>query len=267
MITVVIPMYNSRNTIIPALESVRKQTTADEILEVIVVNDGSKDDSVQVVESYIAGHSDIQGKIKIINKVNGGVSSARNAGMKAAAGDYIAFLDSDDEWVAEKIQMQMNILRAHPEIDFLGCNSDSRVLRVLFKKIDRLYRANIKDICIKNFPHLSTAIFKKQIFDTIGGFDENQKYAEDGNFCLNICSKYNFYHYPVQVIVLGGGKPTFGSSGLSANLKGMHLGNVKNIKELEEKSLISVPFYAFLRIFFWIKYIRRIAITKIRTFK
>jgi glycosyltransferase involved in cell wall biosynthesis len=261
-ISVVIPMYNSENTIIATLDSIKAQTDFKDILEVLVVNDGSIDNSLDLVKKYSIINGDMP--ITIIDKPNGGVSSARNVGMKMARGDFIALLDADDVWLPEKISLQMDILKANSSIDFLGCNTNEKSLWILFKRIDKLYKANIKDICIKSFPQTSGAIFKRSIINEIGYFDEKQSHGEDMNYFNKICSKFNYFQLPVYLVCYGGGKRPFGDKGLSANLKKMHEGYIKNIKELREDLIISSEFYMFLRIFYWMKYIRRIIITKIK---
>lgn len=261
-ISVIIPMYNSKDTIVSTLDSIKNQTYLNNILEIIIVNDGSTDNSLEIVNAYQNENKNLP--IIVIDKKNGGVSSARNIGMKSAKGNWIALLDSDDEWLPQKTEIQLNTITSNSEIDFLGGDIDNKGLKILWRKIDSLYKANVKDVCIKMFPQTSAAIFKKEIFDKIGGYDETQSYAEDGNYFLKICSNFDYYHLPEQMLIYGGGKPGFGFSGLSANLLKMYEGNVKNIKELERDSIISKKFYVFLRVFFWIKYIRRILITKIK---
>jgi len=248
-ISVVIPMYNSKNTIIRTLNSIKNQTAFNQITEVIIVNDGSTDNSLDLVKDY--NEKNGQMPLVIIDKPNGGVSSARNSGMTAAKGDWIALLDSDDEWLYDKIAVQTKTLKEHPKIDFLGGDINDRGLKILWKQINGLYKANIKDVCLKMFPQTSTVIFKRSIFEQIGGYDENQNYAEDANYFLKICTHYNYYHLPVKMVDYGAGKPGFGFSGLSANLKKMYEGNIK----------------MFLRVFYWLKYIRRIIITKFRMLK
>lgn len=261
-ISVIIPMYNSKDTIISTLDSIKNQTAVEHILEIIVINDGSTDDSLNLVKKYIKDNKNIP--IIIIDKPNGGVSSARNVGMKVAKGEWIALLDSDDDWLPKKIEIQIKTIQEHPEIDFLGGDIDDRGLKILWKRIKGLYKADVKDVCLKMFPQTSVAIFRRNIFEKIGGYDENQSYAEDGNYFLKICANYKYYHLPIQMVYYGGGKPGFGFSGLSANLKEMYEGNIKNIKELKKDSLISGKFYVFLRLFYWFKYVRRILITKLR---
>lgn len=259
-VSVVIPMYNSENTIVNTLDSIRRQTAIDDILEIIVVNDGSKDGSYNKVLNYSNQFPEIP--IVLINKPNGGVSSARNVGMKMAKGNWIALLDSDDEWLQDKIKIQLNILDENEDIDFLGGPFDDRMLKIFHRKIDKLYKAKVEDICIKNFPQPSTVIFRRGIVDAIGGFDESQRYAEDGNYFMKICNKFNLYYYPERLIIYDGGKRGFGSRGLSANLAGMYEGNLKNIRELKNEKVISIPFYVFLRVFYYVKYIRRILISR-----
>jgi glycosyltransferase involved in cell wall biosynthesis len=253
-ISVVVPMYNSENTIIRTLDSVKAQTALDRILEIIIINDGSTDNSLNEVKKYKKNNSL---PINIIDKENEGVSASRNLGMEKSTGNWIAFLDSDDEWIPKKIEIQTDLIGGNSNIDFLGGNTDNGEFKILFKKIDHLYKATVFDMCIRSFPQPSTVIFKKEIFENIGGFDENQSYCEDANYFIKICNKYNVYHYPKQLIIFDGGKFSYGASGLSSNLKKMHEGTLKNIKEFKDLSIISNKFYLFLWFFYWLKYFRR----------
>ena len=142
MISVIIPMYNSAGTIQQVLESVLKQTRLDLIREIIVVDDGSTDTSAEIVKKMaLTNH-----KIKLIQKKNGGASSARNTGMKIATGQYIAFLDSDDLWMENKIERQMEVLEKNPEIVFLGCNHEVDAELVPHHAVLRLGRCNGGDV-------------------------------------------------------------------------------------------------------------------------
>lgn len=257
-ISVIIPMYNSEKTIQAALDSINQQTALDLIREIVIVNDGSTDKSKSIVEQY-KQISKIP--IILINQKNCGVSAARNTGMKVASGKWIALLDADDYWFEYKIEKQANILKQNPYIDFLGANMNEKEMRILWKRINSLYHVSVKDLCIKMLPQTSLAIFRRRIFKEIGGYDEKQKYAEDGNYFLKICANYNYYHDPIQLILYGNGKRGFGVSGLSANLKQMYLGNLKNIREMKELGYISFVFYLEMRAFYWIKYLRRVFIT------
>lgn len=262
-ISVVIPMYNASETIVMCLESVLNQTYPGK-LEIIVVNDGSTDGSVDILTKY-RENNDIKNLI-IINKENGGVSSARNTGMKAAQGDYIALLDADDEWLPMKLERQMQILLNTDGIDFLGCGRNGEVLRILWKEIKTLHKATIKELLIKMFPQTSTAIFKKTVFEQFGGYNESMTHAEDGNLWIHYCANSNFYYLPESLVITGKQKPNFGHSGLSANLRAMQKGNEFTFKEAVKAGLIRMPFFCLIYFFAKIKYLRRIFITKIRQY-
>ena len=112
-ISVVIPAYNSEETIARAINSVLAQTRpADEI---IVIDDGSMDKTAQIVGSY--GE-----KVILIRQENAGVSVARNKGIEAATGDWIAFLDADDEWLPDKLKLQSEHLSRHPDLKWTTGN-------------------------------------------------------------------------------------------------------------------------------------------------
>lgn len=260
-ISVIIPAYNSERTIVKALQSVANQTVIKLIKEVIVINDGSTDTTGKLVDSYIK-NSNLPFPIVCINKENGGVSTARNMGMKNAKGEWLALLDSDDEWYPNKLEEQFKVIQNHPEIDFLGTNHTDTVLKILGKKITKLYSPSLKEICIKMFPQTSTAVFKRSIFNEIGGYDEERKYCEDGQYFFKICEKYNYYYMPEQLVVFDRGRRGFGISGLSGNIKAMQDGMRKNLKELHDRKSIGTIFYFLILIYSELKYIRRKIICK-----
>ena len=112
-ISVVIPLYNKRTSVIRALNSVLSQTIQPE--EIIVVNDGSTDGSEQLVNEL--NHP----LVRLINQPNAGVSAARNRGIKEAKGDWIAFLDADDEWMPEYLETIKSLSEKYPPV-FSACN-------------------------------------------------------------------------------------------------------------------------------------------------
>lgn len=259
MISVVIPAYNSEMTIKDCIDSVLSQSRVDLVEEIIVVNDGSSDNTATMIQKVYSNEK----LVKIISKENGGVSSARNAGIKAARGDWIALLDSDDVWLPEKLEKQWAEIERNHEIVFIGCNRNQENLRYGTKAGENLYTLNIHQLLIKMWPHTSTALIRKDVFQTIGYFNEQMRYAEDGEMWNRIALRYPLYYISESLEIAGGNKNTFGESGLSANLKGMYEGNVRNISQLHLQKDISTPFFLFLRSFYWVKYLRRIFITEI----
>lgn len=262
MISVVIPMYNASETILSSLESVLNQSYTGKV-EIIIVNDGSTDDSLEKVSDYVLKNR--LDHVLIIDKENGGASSSRNAGMKIAKGDFIALLDSDDEWEKEKLQIQVELLFANPDISLLGCNRNSEKFnRFFFTKFNRLTVMTSRLLLYKNFFPTPTVIFRRNILDKIGFFDENQKYSEEGNYWLRICHEEKCVLLNESHVITGRGKPSFGFSGLSSNLKEMEKGELKNIKEAFQMGVVSRPEYYFLLLYSYLKYIRRIIIVKLR---
>lgn len=253
-VSVVIPAYNAESTIADVVEAILSQTKIEYLKEIIVVDDGSTDSTAEIIK-HLALQSIVP--IKLIRKKNGGVSSARNTGMKCATGEWIALNDSDDIWKPNKLELQMRTLYNNPQIQFLGGAWNSKGVSVFGKKIKVLSAMTIKKMCVVSYPQPSTVIFKRKIFETLGGFDETQKHAEDGNFFLKICSQYNCFYMPEQLVVYGYGKEGFGCSGLSANLKAMYQGNLKNMKEMYLGGYISLPFYIIILFYQYLKYIRR----------
>ncbi len=220
-------MYNSSREIVRCLDSVAKQTSRS-ILEVIVVNDGSSDDSEEIVVNWIANHPKLL--VKLVNQKNGGVSKARNTGLKLAKGNIVALLDSDDEWHANKIEHQLNILSQHPEIDLLACNPiQNQLKRFLWKKFEYINRIYVSDLIFKNYFQPSTVIMKRSIIDCVGFFDENQRYAEEGNYFIRIAHKHTCVLVNERLINYGYDKAGFGESGLSGNIVEMEKGEIKNL--------------------------------------
>ncbi|MFO6424716.1 glycosyltransferase family 2 protein [Motilimonas sp. KMU-193] len=111
-VSVVIPVYNGAWCIERAVNSVLAQRQPP--LEIIVVNDGSQDNSAALLNQY-------GNQIRVIHKANQGLSAARNTGIRAAHGDYIAFLDADDYWLEDKLAAQIALFNAQPNLAFCGC--------------------------------------------------------------------------------------------------------------------------------------------------
>lgn len=257
-VSVIVPAYNAEKTIIRTLDSIVCQTA--KVFEIIVVNDGSVDKTQDLVTDYIK----IYPNIKLINKTNGGVSTARNTGIKESRGDLIAFLDADDYWTKNKIEKQLNVFRDNPHIDLLGTARNNEKFRnFFFKRIENLTFISSRFLLYKNFFSTPTVIMKKSIVDNVGYFDERQKYAEEGDYWIRIC-KDNRCYLLNESLVMTDEKPYFGHSGLSGNIKEMEIGELKNLRTAYELNIVNFLEYNFLRIYSLSKYLRRIVIVKIR---
>ena len=243
MISVIIPVYNAEKSLEKSLISIKNQTW-EGVFEIILVNDGSSDRSKTIIENYQQNHQDQN--IILINQENRGVSKARNAAMKIAQGDYIALLDSDDEWLLDKTEKQMKFLE-NQNIDFISSlwNNENITFPYKLHPPNKLVKITLKKLLFKITGQTSTAIFKRKIFENTGFFDENQNYSEDANYWMRISEKNQMYLLPEKLVIAGNGKKSFGFSGLSANLKEMEKGIQKNIWEMYQTKRINFPEYLF----------------------
>ena len=254
-------MYNSESVISRAIESVLNQTV--DVDEIIIVDDGSSDDSVKKVKDF-SRENDI-GVIKVFSKVNGGASSARNFGMLNASNEIIAFLDSDDEWVADKLELQLPYI-IKEDVALVGGNHfESKVSRILLEKASDINEISLKTLLFKNFFQTSTVITKKSIALRFGGFNEMQRYAEEGQFYYNLSKFGKMIHINKQLVIYDGGdKSGFGESGLSANITEMEKGELKNLKYAYSNLNISLFSYIAASLFSLIKFFRRFYLVKMK---
>lgn len=142
LISVIVPVYNVEKFLSKCINSICSQTYSD--WELILVNDGSKDESGDICDRY-ARQDD---RIKVIHKENGGVSSARNAGLKRAKGEYICFIDSDD-WVDPTFLEDFKVWENKADIYISGALYDIYGEVYSHKKYESSYSAAVKDICNK----------------------------------------------------------------------------------------------------------------------
>lgn len=256
VISVIIPVYNAEESIEKCLDSIKNQTWKGEF-EIIVINDGSADRSGEILENYRKKNREMP--IQLINQENGGVSKARNTGLKIAKGDYIALLDSDDEWLPEKTEKQMKYLvNQNFGVDFItSLWNDEKVSFPYAIGGNGLVAINLNKLLFKVTGQTSTAIFKRKILENTGFFDERQRYSEDANFWMRISENNSMFLLPEKLVIAGNGKKSFGFSGLSANLKEMEKGIQKNISEMYRNKRINLLQYLFYFVFSKLKYIVR----------
>lgn len=256
--SVVIPLYNGEKTIGKAVMSVLNQTRADLIEEIIIVNDGSTDKSLDAVDEL----KKTTDKIVLVNKKNGGAASARNEGIRIARNNYIALLDADDIWMPEKMEVQDNTFSKYPDIKALGCNRDGENLHYGTPYKNGIYRLSPLQYCFKNWPCTPALVFDKRIFDGDCYFPEDMTHAEEGIFFLTLAYKTGLYYVDLPLVLCGDGKRAFGVSGLSGNIEKMHHGVIKMIKKAAEMGYIKRIYVPVLIVYENIKYLRRRIIMK-----
>lgn len=176
MFSIVIPLYNKETTICKTIESVLNQSFQQ--FELIIVNDGSTDNSLDVIESIY----DL--RIRIINKPNGGVSSARNRGIEEAIYQYIALLDADDIWGSGYLEDMYSLIEEYPLAEVYSSNFEfiypNKKAHFATNGLSRGYIDNyFKLACESVIIHSSSVIIMKSAIVKVGGFNENITRGED----------------------------------------------------------------------------------------
>jgi len=184
-VSVIIPAYNAAWCVRRAVDSVLAQGYRD--FELIVVDDGSQDETAAVVASY----GDV---LRVVSKPNGGLSSARNTGIAVARGDYVAFLDADDWWLPSKLARQVALLESAPDIVFCSTTTavrtpegvplpDWRCGEAAGSTLECIFKANA---------HVagsgSAAMVRRAAFARAGGFDESLRSLEDIDMWMRLAA-------------------------------------------------------------------------------
>jgi len=198
-ISVIIPTYNRKKTLARAIQSVINQSLSP--FEILIIDDGSNDGTEEWVKENFQN-------IKYIYQNNHGVSSARNIGIENAYGDWVAFLDSDDEWLPNKLFEQVKSIQSNPKIKFFHTNEIwiRNGVRVNQMKKHKKYGGYIFEKCLdicRVSP--SSVLIQKEVFDNIGIFDESLRVCEDYDLWLRITSKYPVVFLDIPLIYKYGG--------------------------------------------------------------
>lgn len=185
IVSVIIPAYNAAWCVCRAVDSVLAQDFRD--YELIVVDDGSTDDTAAVLAAY--GDA-----LRVVGKPNGGLSSARNAGINVARGEYVAFLDADDWWLPTKLSRQVAFMEARPELLF--CSTTTMVQtpegrRLADWRCGRSDRPALECIFALN-AHVagsgSAVLARREAFARAGGFDESLRSLEDIDMWMRLAA-------------------------------------------------------------------------------
>jgi glycosyltransferase involved in cell wall biosynthesis len=200
-VSVVIPSYNRREFLLEAVDSVLAQTYRN--WELIVVDDGSTDGTGEALRQY-------DGRVRYIHQPNQGVSAARNRGLELAEGEFIAFLDSDDLWLPEKLRIQVGFMDDNAEAHI--CYTDEiwirRGVRVNPRKRHAKHSGAIYPHCLPLcIISPSSVIMRRSLFEEVGAFDPALPVCEDYDLWLRIASRMPIPWIPHQLIVKRGGHP------------------------------------------------------------
>ena len=266
LVSVIIPVYNAAKTLLRCVESVVvsvERVTQD--YEIICINDGSTDNSFDICKEIAKKNE----RIVVVNQDNSGAATARNKGLELAKGEFIAFNDSDDEWLENHFEVLLNLFYTYPNIDCVSANHEIETQKTHFiKRIDgNLYKTTLKSQLLKNYFSPQSSMFKHNILDYGVKFNSGMRHAEEGFFFNWIVKDFNAYFLNKKVSQSILHKQRFGESGLSGNLKEMEKGELFNIKYAYKHFSVSLPFYCFAICFSILKYLRRVIIVKLRNLR
>ena len=216
LVSVVIPVYNGSNYLREAIDGALAQTYPN--LEVVVVDDGSTDDTWAIIQSYGA-------RLVGLHKDNGGVASALNAGIRRAQGPLVAWLSHDDIFLPGKLARQAEFMLAHPEAGV--CYTDFEIIdaagarlatvRAPWVPAQALPREFLRDMYING----STVMLRKACFDQTGGFDERLAHTQDLEMWLRMAEYSELGHLP-EVLIQSRSHPGQGSLNFEYQIQEEH---------------------------------------------
>ncbi|MBL4592446.1 MAG: glycosyltransferase [Flavobacteriales bacterium] len=188
LVSVIIPLYNTERYIKETVVSVLNQTYKN--LELIIIDDGSTDNSYQIVSELSNGDD----RVHIIQQQNMGVSVARNKGIEIAKGDYIFFLDSDDVWLPKNIELKVEIFKNFNTVDWLFgsigmIDKNSNTLNSIIKGSDRNILNSLLEWNGDVITTPSSICVKKECLSNIT-FDQNLSTAADQDFAIQLAATY-----------------------------------------------------------------------------
>ena len=190
MVSVIIPTYNRASLLSRAIESVMNQTFKD--FELIIIDDGSTDNTRDTVE----GFQRMDARVKYLRQENSGTpASPLNTGINNSQGEYLAFLDDDDEWLPQKLEKQITLFQISkkPNVGIIGCGCfmirGNKIKTYEFPATDNI----IKLLLNKSvFLSCSSTVMKKEVFNKLGKFDETFRLFFARDMWLRICQDYDF---------------------------------------------------------------------------
>jgi glycosyltransferase involved in cell wall biosynthesis len=208
MVTAIIVTYNRRQFLAEAIDSVLAQTffiKNPQDWELLIIDDGSTDQTELLIQPYLEDWSNLG----YYRQPHLGVSAARNRGLSLARGEFIAFLDSDDLWLPAKIEAQLSYLRAFPSAPFclaeeIWIREGKRVNQARkHQKSSGYILDRVLSLCLLS---LSSALFRRQLFSELGGFDESLPVGEDYDLGIRIALRYPYYYLSSPLVVKRGGR-------------------------------------------------------------
>jgi GT2 family glycosyltransferase len=227
-ISVIIPTYNAERTILETIASVLQQTFSD--FELIVINDGSTDRTLELLNTVK------DARLKIFSYLNGGVPVARNRGITHAIGDFLAFLDNDDLWTPDKLELQLAALQQHPEagVVYSWAYYMDEKGESFYADKPIFFEGNVyEQLLVRDFiASGSSCLIRRQAIDSVGEFDSSVPGADDWDYWLRLARHWPFVLVPKAQIFY---RQSLGSQSSNAEIM------EKNTLRVIEKAFQSAP--------------------------
>lgn len=262
-VCVVIPLYNAAATIRRALDSVFRQTCLP--AEIVLVDDASTDESWAVAQA--CAHESRAVPIRAHRlAANSGPGAARNAGWALATQPFIAFLDADDAWHPQKLDLQYRWLSRHPSVPMCGHRYQVvegwPVAAPSFQLDEsRVRRAGLGFLLVKNPFSTPTVMLRR---DLKPRFATDKRHSEDYLLWVEIVAAHGaaaLIDLPLAYLF----KAPYGAGGLSGSLAAMRAGEVDTLRRLRDQNIIAAPTWALVYAWAWLKFCKRVLALRARS--
>jgi glycosyltransferase involved in cell wall biosynthesis len=183
-LSVIMPVYNASRYLKDTIESVLAQTWSD--FEILIIDDGSTDNSLEIAHFY----SQKDKRVKLFLQENQGVSIARNQGVQLTSGEFVAFIDADDQWLPNKLAAHLQHFNQNSNLGMSFAKTE--FLTPDGQPTGKLSNSPLINLKTQHFLYenptitVSNIVVRREVFQTIGYFDENMNYAEDLDWCLRV---------------------------------------------------------------------------------
>jgi len=221
LVSVVIATYNMAAYVLLAVKSVLDQTYKN--TEVIIVDDGSTDDTREALKTYLNDP-----RVRYLFQKNKGQAAAKNYGVRESQGEYVAFLDGDDMWAPEKLDVQIPLFLNSEAVGLVY----SRVLYIdeIGKELsvadNELFRGRVSGpLLIRNFIGFGTCVVRKECFDRLGGFEERLRMGIDYELWLRFSTRYDFDYVDLPLL-----RYRLWPGQMSKNFRGRYLNGIEIMK-------------------------------------
>ncbi|NQN91012.1 glycosyltransferase family 2 protein [Streptococcus suis] len=192
LISIIIPNFNRGHLLKEVLESVLNQTYQP--LEIVVVDDASTDNSIAIIQNL---QKSIPNLLLIQQEINSGANACRNLGVDHAKGEYIAFLDSDDYFLPDKLEKQLKVFNQYPEVGFVVTGFGAKTVQVLPEGIIPLKETIFQN----NLGGFSTLMVKKSLFLEVGGLDQSLPSCQDWDLFLKLLTVSKGYKVAEDLVI------------------------------------------------------------------